>query len=188
MKTGKIIKLFLVVAVLIPSTHMNAQDMHKTLFDFSVKANDGSQYDLAQLRGRKILIVNTASKCGFTPQYEDLERLYHEYGGEHFIIIAFPSNDFMNQEPGTDREIMAFCRENYDVTFPVMSKVSVRGKDIHPLYRWLTSKKENGVLGVSIRWNFHKFLIDEQGRPVASYRSRIKPGSEKIVSWIENSR
>ena len=187
MKTGKIKKLFLIITMT-STTILSAQDEHKTLFDFTVTSNDGSEYDLSQHRGRKVLIVNTASKCGFTPQYEELEQLYRKYGGGHFVIIAFPANNFMNQEPGTDKEIMTFCREHYEVTFPVMSKISVRGKDIHPLYRWLTSKKENGMLSTKVRWNFHKFLIDEEGRPVASYRSRVNPMSDKIVSWIEEGK
>src|SRR3972149_4623058 len=136
MKTTFLNTLFLVTVLL-----LNAQT-NKTLYDFTVKDIDGSDFNLAQLKGKKVLIVNTASKCGFTPQYAELQELYEKYGGEQFVIVGFPSNNFANQEPGTNEEIKSFCQVNYGVTFPIMSKIEVKGENIHPLYAWLTQKNE----------------------------------------------
>ena len=130
------------------------------------------------------MVVNTASKCGLTPQYELLEKLYKQYKGQNFVIIGFPANNFLSQEPGSNADIAEFCSQNYGVTFPMMAKISVKGDDIHPLYQWLTSKKENGVVDSDVSWNFQKFLIDEQGRVVQSFSPRTKPNDEEIVSWI----
>ena len=130
------------------------------------------------------MIVNTASKCGFTPQYKDLEELYTQYGGNDFVIIGFPANNFMNQEPGTATEIQKFCTENYGVTFPMMEKISVKGKDMHPLYKWLTSKDQNGVMDSEVKWNFQKYLIDENGKLQDVIYSREKPNSEKVMTWL----
>ena len=138
------------------------------------------------MKGKKVLIVNTASKCGFTPQYADLQKLYEIYGGKDFTIIGFPANDFMNQEPGTNEEIASFCQVNYGVTFPMMEKISVKGKEIHPLYQWLTNKSENGVLDAKISWNFNKFLIDENGQVVKHYGSKTNPLSDEIVNWVKS--
>jgi glutathione peroxidase len=158
----------------------------KSLYDFKVNTLYGEEYDLAQLKGKKVLIVNTASKCGFTPQYADLQKLYEIYGGKDFTIIGFPANDFMNQEPGTNEEIASFCQVNYGVTFPMMEKISVKGKEIHPLYQWLTNKSENGVLDAKISWNFNKFLIDENGQVVKHYGSKTNPLSNEIVNWVKS--
>lgn len=160
---------------------MNAQ---KTFYDFKVKAIDGSEFDLSQLKGKKVLVINTASKCGFTPQYEGLEQLYEQYGGDNFVIIGFPANNFLSQEPGSNKEIAAFCKENYGVTFPMMAKVSVKGDDMCELYHWLTEKKLNGVMDSEVSWNFQKYLIDENGKLVATFPPKTKPDDEKIVSWI----
>jgi len=157
----------------------------KTLHDFKVKTLYGEDFDLASLKGKKVLVVNTASKCGLTPQYEDLQKLYEKYGGEDFEIIGFPANNFMNQEPGTNEEIATFCQINYGVSFPMMAKISVKGKDIHPLYAWLTQKSENGVLDARVGWNFQKFMVDEEGRLVEFAKPKTLPFDEKIVSWIE---
>jgi len=159
----------------------NAQ---KSFYDFKVEAIDGSTFDFAQLKGKKVLVVNTASKCGFTPQYEGLEKLYEQYGGDHFVIIGFPANNFLKQEPGTNKEIAAFCEKNYGVTFPMMAKISVKGSDMHELYKWLTRKSENGVMDSDVTWNFQKYLIDEKGNLVTSYPPKTKPDDEKIVGWI----
>ncbi len=156
----------------------------KSLYDFTVKSLYGEDFDMAQLKGKKVLIVNTASKCGFTPQYTDLQKLYETYGNKDFVIIGFPSNDFMNQEPGTNEEIASFCKVNYGVTFPMMDKISVKGQNIHPVYQWLTKKSENGVLNAKVSWNFNKFLVDENGKLVAHFKSSTKPFSDKIVHWI----
>ena len=163
---------------------LSASAQYKTLYDFKVKDINGDDFDLAQLKGKKVLIVNTASKCGFTPQYAELEELYKTYGGDDFIIIGFPANNFMNQEPGTNEEIATFCQVNYGVTFPMMAKISVKGKDIHPLYAWLTKKSENGRIDENVTWNFNKFMIDENGNVVAYAPSSTKPLSDEIVNWI----
>ena len=157
-----------------------------SFYDFKVKAIDGTDYDLSKLKGKKVLVVNTASKCGFTPQYADLQKLYETYGGSKFIIIGFPANNFLSQEPGSNSEIKNFCSQNYGVTFPMMEKISVKGKDIHPLYKWLTNKSENGVLDAEVSWNFQKFMIDENGKLVDFASPKEKPLSDEIVNWIKN--
>jgi glutathione peroxidase len=157
----------------------------KNFHDFTVTTIDGKEFPLSQLKGKKVLVVNTASKCGYTPQYEDLEKLFETYGGDKFTVIGFPANNFMKQEPGTDAEIKEFCTTRYGVTFPMMSKISVKGDDIAPVYNWLTSKDQNGVMDAPVKWNFQKFLIDENGNLVNSYPSGENPLSEKIVNWIK---
>ncbi|WP_294071356.1 glutathione peroxidase [Proteiniphilum sp. UBA1028] len=156
----------------------------KTLHDFTVKDIDGKQFDLASLKGKKVLVVNVASKCGFTPQYEDLQALYERYGNQNFVVIGFPANNFNNQEPGNNQAIKEFCTTNYGVTFPMMEKVSVKGKDQAPLYKWLTQKSENGVLDQEVTWNFQKFLLNEQGELVNVVMPKESPLSDKIVRWI----
>jgi glutathione peroxidase len=157
----------------------------KTLYDFKATTLDGKEFDFSTLKGKKVLIVNTASKCGLTPQYADLQKLHEKYGSDKFVIIGFPANNFMNQEPGTNEELQNFCQKNYGVTFQMMSKVSVKGKDIDPIYKWLTEKSENGVLDANVTWNFQKFLIDENGRVVASVSPKEKPDSDTIINWIK---
>jgi glutathione peroxidase len=157
----------------------------KSFYDFTVMDIDGADFDLSQLRGKKVLVVNTASKCGYTKQYDDLQKLYETYGDEGFMIIGFPANNFMGQEPGSDEEIKEFCRINYGVTFPMMSKISVKGKDQHPLYKWLTSKEMNGKMDSKVKWNFQKYMIDEQGNLVNFAAPGVKPFDEEIISWIE---
>lgn len=159
----------------------------KSLYDFTVKSIDGSEYSLSQLKGKKVMVVNTASKCGFTPQYEILQKLYQDYKDKNFIIIGFPANNFGSQEPGTNKEIREFCTSKYSVTFPMMEKISVKGDDINPLYKWLTSKSENGVMDSEVKWNFQKYLIDENGKLVDVAYSKEKPDSERIIKWIMGS-
>ena len=156
----------------------------KSFYDFKVKDIDGKDFDLSSLKGKKVLVVNTASKCGLTPQYKQLEEVFEKYGGEKFTIIGFPANNFMKQEPGTDSEIAEFCEKNYGVKFQMMSKISVKGDDIHPLYKWLTTKAENGVMDSEVSWNFQKYLIDENGKLVDMISPKVKPDDEKILSWI----
>jgi glutathione peroxidase len=132
------------------------------------------------------MVVNTASKCGLTPQYEQLQLLYEQYQGQDFVIVGFPANNFMNQEPGTNDEIITFCHDNFGVTFPMMAKVSVKGADIAPVYRWLTSKDENGVVDAEVTWNFQKFLVDENGNLVDYLPPRESPFSEKVISWLSD--
>jgi glutathione peroxidase len=176
-------KIFFLSALMIMFFGAIAQ--HKTLYDFKVNSIDGTSFDLSSLKGKKVLVVNTASKCGLTPQYSTLQKLYDTYKDRNFVIIGFPANNFMGQEPGTNSEIKEFCTRNHGVTFPMMSKISVKGDDIDPLYRWLTSKSLNGVLDADVQWNFQKFMIDEQGKLVGFASPRDKPDSEKIVNWIE---
>jgi glutathione peroxidase len=164
-------------------TVKNLENM-KTLYDFKVKTIDGADFDLASLKGKKVLVVNTASKCGLTPQYEKLQELYLKHGGDNFTIIGFPANNFMSQEPGSNNDIAEFCQKNYGVTFQMMEKISVKGKDIHPLYKWLTSASENGVGDFDVKWNFHKFLIDENGKLVKDVNPQKSPMDDEIMNWI----
>lgn len=152
--------------------------------DFVVKDIYGEDFDLSQLQGKKVMVVNTASECGLTPQYEELETLYQQYRDQDFVIIGFPANNFMNQEPGNNEEIVAFCQENYGVSFPMMSKISVKGDDQAPLYQWLTQKELNSKVDAEISWNFQKFLIDENGRIAEVIAPRESPLSSKVTDWI----
>ncbi|WP_434064841.1 glutathione peroxidase [Sanyastnella coralliicola] len=158
--------------------------MNKTLHDFTVETLMGDSFDLSSLAGKKVMVVNTASECGLTPQYEQLQELYNEYGGEKFEIIGFPSNDFAGQEPGSNEEIASFCQKNYGVTFPMMTKVAVKGDNIHPVYAWLTQKAQNGVSDYEVKWNFHKFLIDEKGNLVKEIQPQTLPIDEEIINWL----
>ncbi len=176
------ILLFLTIITMAPFTQ--AQNK-KSLFDFKVTTIEGQPFDLSSLRGKKVLVVNVASRCGYTPQYAQLEELYQKYGPDRFVIIGFPANNFMGQEPGTNAEIREFCTSKYNVTFPMMSKISVKGKDMDPLYQWLTSKDQNGVVDAPVKWNFQKFMINEQGQLVDFASPGDKPFDEKIVRWIE---
>lgn len=155
-----------------------------TIHQFKVETIDGKEFDLSSLKGKKVMVVNTASKCGFTPQYKLLQSLYETYGGKGFEIVGFPANNFMGQEPGSNQDIKAFCSENYGVTFPMMAKVSVKGKDIHPLFSWLTEKSLNGVQDAPVKWNFQKFLIDENGRLVDVLPPATKPDDQKVLDWL----
>jgi len=157
-------------------------------FDFKVKAINGDDFSFTELRGKKIMIVNVASKCGLTPQYTDLQKLYETYKDDNFIIIGFPANNFLSQEPGTNEEIAEFCQLNYGVTFPMMEKISVKGDDMHSLYKWLTTKDMNKVWSGSVSWNFQKFLIDEEGNFVKSIGPRTSPMDKEITEWIENKK
>jgi glutathione peroxidase len=174
--------------VLLVFTMTATSQTNKTFHDFTVKTLEGEDFDLAQLKGKKVLVVNTASKCGYTPQYEGLQKLYEEYGGEKFTVIGFPSNDFMHQEPGTNEEIRAFCSTRYGVTFPMMAKITVKGKNRHPVYRWLTKRSENGVINSSVKWNFQKYMVNEDGTIAGKALSRTKPYDPLIVNWIEGKQ
>lgn len=154
-------------------------------YNFKVKTLEGKEFDFASLKGKKVMIVNTASKCGNTPQYKDLEDLYQKYQ-PNLVIIGFPANNFASQEPGTNSEIRKFCTENYGVTFPMMEKISVKGDDMAPLYKWLTSKDKNGVMDSEVKWNFQKYLIDENGKLVEVIDPKEKPTSDKVLAWISS--
>ena len=157
-----------------------------TFYEFTVKDISGEDFRLSQLKGKKVLVVNTASECGLTPQYEGLQELYETYGGDDFTIIGFPANNFAEQEPGSNEEIAAFCQKNYGVSFPMMSKISVKGDDQHPLYQWLTSQSANGLEDSEVGWNFQKYMIDEKGQLVGHFVPQTEPDAEELVSWIIN--
>lgn len=174
---------FLLVLSLFFMFSLSAQK--KTLHDFTVKTIDGKDFSLSTLKGKKVLVVNVASKCGLTPQYTELEQLYRTYKDRNFVIIGFPANNFMGQEPGSNEEIAAFCSLNYGVTFPMMAKISVKGEEQAPLYRWLTEKTENGKENAPVQWNFQKFMIDADGQWVGFATPKESPLCNKITDWIE---
>ena len=158
--------------------------MKKSIHTFSVQTLSGDTLDFSSLKGKKIMVVNTASKCGYTPQYAELEQLHKAYGSK-LVIVGFPANNFGGQEPGSNAEINDFCQKNYGVSFVMAEKVSVKGTDIHPLFKWLTSKAENGVMDAEIKWNFTKFLLDEKGKLLAVFPSKVKPMGEEITAYLK---
>jgi len=159
-------------------------EIPKSIYEFRVPALSGGEIDFAKFRGKKILIVNTASECGFTPQYEGLEALYKKYR-DRLVIVGFPSNDFLFQEPGTNEQIAAFCKKNYGISFPMAQKISVKGLEMAAIYQWLTNKDHNGFQTSSVKWNFQKYLIDEEGRLVGVFAPKVEPLSEDIVQAVE---
>ena len=156
----------------------------ETIYQFKVKDLYGKEFDFASLKGKKILVVNTASECGLTPQYKDLEAIYKKYQDKNFVIVGFPANNFGSQEPGSNEQIAKFCEMNYGVTFPMMSKISVKGNDMDKVYQFLTQKSKNGLQDSEVEWNFQKYLINEQGHLVKVVSPRILPTDEAIVGWI----
>ncbi len=186
-----ILLLFFITTPLSTMTGQKHSDQAKqinSIHDFEVIDIQGNPFSLSQFKGKKIMIVNTASKCGLTPQYEGLQELYETYGDTDFEIIGFPANNFLMQEPGSDEKIAAFCQKNYGVSFPMMSKISVKGKKMHPLYQYLTSKDLNGVLDSKVKWNFQKYLINEDGLIEKVIGPKTKPTDSKIVEWIEQGK
>ncbi len=164
----------------------NAQQADKkSIHQFKVEDINGDLFDFAKLKGKKVMIVNTASKCGYTPQYEQLQAVYDKYKDSGFVVVGFPANNFMGQEPGSNEEIATFCKRNYGVTFPMMSKISVKGSDMDPVYLFLTQKSKNGFKDSEVKWNFQKYLIDQNGKLVAVYFSKTKPDAPEIIKWIE---
>jgi glutathione peroxidase len=155
--------------------------------DFRMRSIDGEEVDLSQFKGSVILIVNVASQCGLTPQYDALQKIYETYHDRGFVVLGFPANNFGAQEPGTDSEIKQFCKLNYGVTFPMFSKISVKGGDQHPLYAHLTGSDTNPSFAGEIRWNFTKFLLDRQGKIVARFEPKVKPDSPELVAALEKS-
>ncbi|MBU3713967.1 MAG: glutathione peroxidase [Ferruginibacter sp.] len=158
-------------------------DTAKSVHNFKVASIDGDVIDFSAFKGKKILIVNTASQCGYTPQYKELEALYQKYK-DKLVVVGFPANNFGQQEPGTNSEIKTFCQKNYGVSFPMASKISVKGNDTAPIYSWLTQKKLNGVMDANIKWNFNKFLLDEAGQIIEKYDSGTQPMSEEITKRL----
>jgi len=158
----------------------------ETIYQFKVEDLSGNQFDFASLKGKKVMIVNTASKCGLTPQYKDLEAIYKEYKDKGFVIVGFPANNFASQEPGTNKEIEQFCQLNYGVTFPMMDKVSVKGADMCEVYKFLTQKSKNGLQDSEVEWNFQKYLINEQGELVKVIHPKTLPTDPEVINWIKS--
>lgn len=156
------------------------------IYQFKVNDISGKEFDLASLKGKKVMIVNTASECGLTPQYEQLQALYDEFKGKNFVVVGFPANDFANQEPGTNADIATFCSKNYGVTFPMMEKISVKGESMHPLYKFLTSKAKNGIEENKVEWNFQKYLINEKGHLDKVLSPQTLPIDEVVINWISS--
>ena len=158
----------------------------ETIYQFKVKDLYGDDFDFASLKGKKIMIVNTASECGFTPQYEKLQDLYEAFKNDNFTIVGFPANNFGGQEPGSNEQIATFCKKNYGVTFPMMSKISVKGDDMHEVYHFLTEKNKNGFQDSQVEWNFQKYLINENGEVVRVIPPKTLPIDESIINWIKS--
>lgn len=167
---------------LVLSTFLIMNTSSNSIYDFSFNSLDGDKIDFSQFKGKKILIVNTASECGFTPQYEELQTLHEKYK-DKLVVIGFPANEFGKQEPGSNEEIKGFCQKNYGVTFTMAEKTVVKGEEISPLFKWLTTQENPSFTG-DIKWNFEKFLLDENGKLIARYRSMTKPMSDKITSQL----
>ena len=182
-------KYFTFIITLFTLTMENLQAQNnadnQTIYQFTVEDINGKPFALADLKGKKVMIVNTASKCGLTPQYKELEALYQQYKKKDFIIIGFPANNFLGQEPGSNEQIASFCSINYGVTFPMMSKISVKGKDMHPLYQFLTQKSKNGVEDSKVKWNFQKYLIGRDGKLEKVIDPKTLPSSDEVKQWIE---
>jgi len=160
--------------------------MAESIYQFKVTDLYGNNFDFSTLKGKKIMIVNTASECGYTPQYENLEELYEAFKDDNFTIVGFPANNFGNQEPGTNAQIAEFCKRNYGVTFPMMSKISVKGDDMHEVYRFLTQKSRNGFEDSEVHWNFQKYLLDDNGNVVRVVGTKTLPTDESIINWIKS--
>lgn len=167
------------------SQNINKENL-KSLHDFKAELINGDILDFSEFKGKKVIIVNTASSCGLTPQYKGLESIYQDYKDSGFEIVAFPANNFANQESGSNEEIQNFCSNNYDITFTLMAKIDVKGENIHPIYKWLTSKELNGKMNSSVKWNFQKYLIDEDGNLITYYYPYTSPTSKKITNWISS--
>ncbi len=173
------------IALLALSLVVTGMLQAQTIYDFKVEDIDGKIVDLASFKGKKVMIVNTASKCGLTPQFEELEKLYNLYKASGFVVIGFPTNDFMSQDPGSNEEIKAFCTKNYGVSFPMMAKIKVKGDEKHPLYQFLTQKEKNGLEDNKVQWNFQKYLINESGKLVKVIKPTTSPLDEEIQNWIK---
>lgn len=157
----------------------------QNIYQFKVEDLSGNTFDFATLKGKKVMIVNTASKCGLTPQYKDLEAIYKEYKDKGFVIVGFPANNFASQEPGTNEEIATFCQQNYGVTFPMMDKVSVKGSDMCAMYQFLTQKSKNGLQDSNVEWNFQKYLINANGELEKVISPQTLPTDPSVINWIK---
>ena len=177
-------KTFITLLSIMTLTLNSQTSVDNSIHQFKVADIYGNIFDFSQLRGKKVMIVNTASKCGLTYQYEALQKLYSQYKDLNFVVIGFPSNDFLWQEPGSNDEIIDFCEQNYGVTFPMMSKITVKGTKKHPIYQFLTQKSKNNFRDSRVTWNFQKYLINKEGIIEKIISPRTRPDSEEIVSWI----
>ncbi len=177
------LKRHCVLVIFLIITHMVFGQ--KTLYDFSARTITGEILNFSTLKGKKVLIVNTATECSLTPQFKKMQELYEEYGGDDFEIIAFPSNDFGSQEPGTNEQINEFCSKKYNVSFTLMEKISIKGENMHPIYKWLTSSEENGTLDAKVIWNFQKFLVDKEGQVVESLSPITSVQNRRIIEWLQ---
>ena len=157
----------------------------ETIYQFKVQDLAGDEFDFATLKGKRIIIVNTASECGLTPQYEQLQSVYNQYKDQNLVIVGFPANNFGAQEPGSNAQIASFCQKNYGVTFPMMAKISVKGNDMHPVYQFLTQKAKNGLEDSSVQWNFQKYLINSNGELEKVIAPSTLPTDSEIINWIE---
>ncbi|MCB9361764.1 MAG: glutathione peroxidase [Flavobacteriales bacterium] len=166
-------------------TTVQSQTMKESIYQFKVTDLYGEEFDFSSLKGKKIMVVNTASECGLTPQYEQLQEVYEKYQDKNFVIVGFPANNFGAQEPGSDEEIASFCKKNYGVSFPMMSKISVQGKDQHDVYKFLTQKSKNGLEDSEVVWNFQKYLIDENGFLVKVLHPKTLVIEDEVIKWIE---
>lgn len=178
-------KNIFIAIILLSTTLVNAQTMKQSIHQFKVTDLYGNEFDFSSLKGKKVMVVNTASECGLTPQYEQLQEVYEHYKDKNFIIIGFPANNFGAQEPGSDEQIASFCKKNFGVTFPMMSKISVKGDEMHELYQFLTQKAKNGLEDSSVKWNFQKYLVDENGYLEKVIAPTVLPNDEQILKWIE---
>lgn len=157
----------------------------ETIYQFKVQDLAGDEFDFATLKGKRIIIVNTASECGLTPQYEQLQAVYNQYKDQNLVIVGFPANNFGSQEPGSNAQIASFCQKNYGVTFPMMAKISVKGNDMHPVYQFLTQKAKNGLEDSSVQWNFQKYLINSNGELEKVVAPSTLPTDSAIINWIK---
>lgn len=174
----------LLLAILLFLNNFSPMSVNTDFYSFSIEGIDGKNIDFSEFKGKKILVVNVASACGFTPQYAGLQELYEKYN-DRLVVIGFPCNDFFSQEKGTNEEIATFCSANYGVTFPMTTKIKIKGKEQHPIYAWLTQKSLNGVQDSKVKWNFHKFLINADGSLYKDLPSSVKPSDQEIIEWIE---
>tara|TARA_X000000950_G_scaffold103039_1_gene130054 strand:+ start:770 stop:1351 length:582 start_codon:yes stop_codon:yes gene_type:complete len=175
------------VSLLLVTAACSERSPMTTLYDIPVTTIQGEATTLAAYQGKSLLIVNTASRCGFTGQYEGLQKLYETYGDQGLVVLAFPSNNFMGQEPGSNEEIASFCEARFQTTFPIFSKINVKGNNQHPLYAWLTSKTSNPSHGGGISWNFNKFLVSPEGKVVERFGSRTSPTHKSVIAAIEKN-
>lgn len=179
-------KNLFIATLFFATTFLNAQTMKQSIHQFKVTDLYGNEFDFSTLKGKKVMVVNTASECGLTPQYEQLQAVYEKYKNNNFIIIGFPANNFGAQEPGSNEQIADFCKKNFGVSFPMMGKISVKGDDMHDVYQFLTQQAKNGLENSEVLWNFQKYLLDENGFLVKVISPKMLPNDAEILKWIEN--